>query len=99
MDDVIDEVTLTQRVIIKGRVQGVGFRSWVCNHARKLGLTGFVRNRSNGDVEAIFHGPQERVEKMIRDCWDGPLISRVTAVEAERYNGTVGPEFLQAKTV
>ena len=50
------------RVTIKGRVQGVGFRYWICGEARRLGLRGWVRNRPDGAVEALFAGPGARVE-------------------------------------
>jgi acylphosphatase len=68
-------------VQIKGRVQGVGFRAWVEDEASVRGLTGWVRNRANGDVEAVFAGPRSDVEAMIAACHSGPRAARVTAVE------------------
>lgn len=69
------------RVRISGRVQGVWFRAWTEHRARELGLAGWVRNRSDGSVEALFSGPAETVNAMIESCRDGPPAARVTAVE------------------
>ena len=62
----------TVRVRIKGRVQGVGYRAWVETTAFALGLRGWVRNRFDGSVEAVFQGPPEKVAKMLRHCEEGP---------------------------
>ena len=71
------------RVTIKGRVQGVGFRYWTCGEARRLGLRGWVRNRPDGAVEALFVGPGARVEDMLAACWRGPNFARITAVDVQ----------------
>jgi acylphosphatase len=71
------------RVTIKGRVQGVGFRAWTEMEASARGISGWVRNRSNGDVEALFAGPEEAVEALCAACWRGPPQARVTEVDAE----------------
>ena len=71
------------RVIIKGRVQGVGFRYWTCGEARRLGLRGWVRNRPDGAVEALFVGPGARVEDMLAACWRGPNFACITAVDVQ----------------
>jgi acylphosphatase len=60
------------RVRILGRVQGVGFRYATSEQARRLGLVGWVRNLDSGAVEAVFEGPREAVEAMLRWCTDGP---------------------------
>jgi acylphosphatase len=85
-----------RRVSIKGRVQGVGFRAWVEHMALRRGLEGWVRNRRDGSVEAVFAGPAETVAAVIEACRDGPGGSRVDAVDAfpagpedvgQRYSG------------
>jgi acylphosphatase len=71
------------RVTIKGRVQGVGYRAWTEMEASARGVSGWVRNRWNGDVEALFAGPEEAVEALCAACWRGPPSARVTGVDAE----------------
>lgn len=66
---------------IHGRVQGVWFRAWTEREAERLGLRGWVRNRRNGTVEALFAGPAEAVAEMLRLCHEGPPQARVTGVE------------------
>lgn len=74
---------IARHVMIEGRVQGVGYRAWTAHNAAKRGLTGWVRNRTDGSVEAVFQGEAETVEAMIAACWDGPLVSKVTTVKVE----------------
>ena len=69
------------QVIIRGRVQGVGFRAWTEVTALELGVGGWVRNRRDGSVEALFAGSQEAVRTMIDLCRDGPPGARVDAVD------------------
>lgn len=69
------------RATISGRVQGVGYRAWVQREARAKGVRGWVRNRSNGEVEALFAGPPEAVEALCATCWRGPAHARVDKVE------------------
>jgi acylphosphatase len=80
-------------VIVRGRVQGVGFRYDAAVRARSLGLGGSVRNRSDGTVEAVFEGPRDRVESMLDWCRRGPAGARVDAVEAEYEPSTGESEF------
>jgi acylphosphatase len=68
------------RVRIEGRVQGVGFRYWTEDVAAELGLAGWVRNRRDGSVEALFVGPADDVREMLERCRDGPRGAHVTAV-------------------
>ena len=68
-------------VIVSGRVQGVYYRSYAVDEARELGIRGWVRNTSSGDVEAVFEGEQDAVEKMVDWCWRGSPPSRVDSVE------------------
>lgn len=66
---------------ISGLVQGVWFRGWVREEARGLGLTGWVRNCSDGSVAALFVGPEAAVGSMLALCHQGPPAARVVAVE------------------
>lgn len=71
-------------VVITGRVQGVGFRLWVEAEAVSRSLSGWVRNRRDGAVEAVFAGEPEAVAGMLEACWDGPdmsMVSNVTVTE------------------
>jgi acylphosphatase len=67
--------------MIRGRVQGVGYRAWIRHQARLRRLDGWARNRRDGSVEALFAGPPEVVSEMIALCRRGPASSRVEAVE------------------
>jgi acylphosphatase len=72
-------------VRISGRVQGVGFRDWTHRRAADLGLSGWVRNLASGEVEALFSGPRDAVDKMLAAARRGPQLARVddvTIVEA-----------------
>lgn len=68
------------RVIVTGRVQGVAFRDFVQREARSRGLTGWVRNRRDGSVEAVFAGEAVSVAEMAAVCRRGPPAARVTDV-------------------
>jgi acylphosphatase len=59
-------------VRLSGRVQGVGFRYWSADEARRQRVSGWVRNLDSGGVEAVFQGPRAAVEEMVRWCNDGP---------------------------
>jgi len=74
------------RVMIGGRVQGVGYRAWVEHQARAHRLEGWVRNRTDGSVEALFSGPQYIVADMVASCRRGPSSARVDAVAEEPVN-------------
>ena len=81
------------RVRISGRVQGVWFRAWTEQRATALGLDGWVRNRRDGDVEALFAGADEAVEAMVAECRNGPPDARVDAVSAEPDEAPDAPGF------
>jgi len=83
-------MTSIRHVIIRGRVQAVGFRIWVEDRAIMHDVEGWVRNRRDGTVEAVFAGPAAAVERMIETCRRGPPASHVEAVDAS--DG--GPELL-----
>jgi acylphosphatase len=72
------------RVRIRGRVQGVGFRAWLAGHARRLCVGGWVRNRRDGSVEAVFSGAPEDVEAMVALAREGPRYAEVEGVEVSR---------------
>ena len=71
------------QVVITGRVQGIGYRAWVEYQAVASGLEGWVRNRKDGSVEALFAGNAKVVADMVALCRHGPPSSRVTAVTSE----------------
>ena len=75
------------RVKVTGRVQGVGYRAWTAHVAPRAGLNGWVRNREDGSVEALFAGAPESVAAMLERCRRGPRASEVTAVEIEEEGG------------
>jgi acylphosphatase len=70
-----------RQVRIRGRVQGVGYRYWVEQQARAHALEGWVRNRQDGSVEALFSGPEDVVSNMVASCRRGPSSARVDAVD------------------
>ncbi len=72
-------------VIMEGRVQGVGFRAYVEREAKARSLKGWVRNRSDGSVEAVFCGEEEDVKSMIVACHRGPRMSLVRDVRSEQH--------------
>lgn len=77
----------TRRLRITGKVQGVGYRAWTAHRARKLGLVGWVRNLTDGSVEAVIQGPRETLAKMIAACHAGPPLARVTEVKSDDVAG------------
>jgi acylphosphatase len=76
-----DPAVRTVHIRVEGRVQGVGYRAFVERHARDLGLSGWVRNRHDGSVEAVLQGAPGMVEGMLKMCSAGPPASRVDRVE------------------
>ena len=68
-------------LVIRGRVQGVGYRWWARAEARRLGLDGWVRNRADGSVELVAAGPADRLAELEALCRRGPSSARVIAVE------------------
>jgi acylphosphatase len=69
-------------VFVSGKVQGVGFRDWTVGEARALQLTGWVRNRLDGRVEAVIEGPSASVATMLEKLKKGPRTANVTNVES-----------------
>ncbi|MCL6447631.1 MAG: acylphosphatase [Armatimonadetes bacterium] len=89
-----------KHVFISGRVQGVYFRKYAQEAALALGVTGWVRNRRDGRVEAVLEGKKEAVEKMVGWCRKGPPSSFVEHVEVheEKFQGEFS-DFRIAPTV
>ena len=83
----------TVRVRIEGGVQGVGYRYWTERVAAELRLTGSVRNRRDGSVEALFAGTADDVAQMLERCKDGPRSAHVTAVEVVEEGGDAPDAF------
>ena len=81
------------QVVIRGQVQGVGYRAWVEYQAKASGLEGWVRNRRDGSVEAVFAGRPKIVAEMVALCRHGPPAARVEAVLKE----TAGAEELELR--
>lgn len=81
-------------ILVTGFVQGVGYRKFVRHEARKLGLTGWVRNLEDGSVEALVVGAEEEITKLIDACKKGPFLAQVDNVHVEWEDaGETFPEF------
>lgn len=87
------------RIVIEGRVQGVGFRWWVGEWANARGLEGWVRNRREGTVEALFYGPEKTVRNMVEFCREGPPNARIRNVREYEDEPPDDPGFVQRATV
>jgi acylphosphatase len=85
-------------VVITGHVQGVGYRAWTEDEARRRGLTGWVRNRRDGSVEAVFSGDEAIVNDMLAACRDGPRSALVSAVNATDTTDPTGKGFRMLPT-
>jgi acylphosphatase len=86
-------MTVVRHVVVRGRVQGVGYRAWVEECALRLDLEGWVRNRRDGTVEAVFSGAENAVTEIIEACRRGPRGAAVEAVDV----GEGGAESLAAR--
>lgn len=73
---------IRRRVRVTGRVQGVNYRYYCRQQANSLGVAGWVTNRDDGSVEAVFEGPPAAVEAMIDWCRRGPALASVARIEA-----------------
>jgi len=74
-------VEIRRRVVVSGRVQGVGYRESCRRRAERLGVSGWVRNRADGSVEAVFEGPAESVDAAVEWCREGPRWAAVRSIE------------------
>jgi acylphosphatase len=81
------------RLIVRGRVQGVGFRAFVVQQARALGLSGWVRNRADGSVEVFAVG--DAVDALVAACARGPVGARVETVERHEADEALEAGFRQ----
>lgn len=78
-------------VNIQGRVQGVWFRAWTYENAKALGLRGWVKNCGDGSVAALFEGPDEAVEQMLKLCHEGPELAHVSKVDVTKIDISSNP--------
>ena len=92
-------MTEAWRILVQGRVQGVGYRAWTVRRARALGLAGWVRNRSDGAVEILAAGPPEALAALVAACRIGPPSSSVASVDHAPAASPEGQSFDQAATV
>lgn len=83
---------LQARLTITGRVQGVGYRDWAIHTGRRLGLTGWVRNRRDGAVEALIVGEEGAVGQMIEACRRGPPAARVQEIDVDPVDLDILPD-------
>ena len=92
-------MALQARLTITGYVQGVGYRDWTITTARRLGLSGWVRNRTDGAVEALIVGDDRPVGQMIDACRRGPAMAEVDNVDIEPVDLDILPQgFTQLPT-
>jgi acylphosphatase len=92
-------VALQARLTVTGRVQGVGYRDWTIRTAQRFGLSGWVRNRMDGSVEALVVGDDNAVGEMIEACRRGPRLAVVDAVDVEPVDLDILPDgFTQLPT-
>ena len=91
--------TVSVRLHIQGRVQGVWYRGWAVAEAEALGLAGWVRNRRDGSVEALISGPEPAVRAMIERCHRGPPAARVERIIEGVASESPGPGFRQLPTL
>ena len=89
---------IARRLVIRGRVQGVGFRFHIRAEAMRLGVAGWVRNRSDGTVEALVQGEQDAVDRMIAWARRGPSSARVSDVEVEEWTPAALEDFATRPT-
>jgi acylphosphatase len=90
---------VSMNIRVEGQVQGCGFRDWAVGQATDFGLRGWVRNRSDGTVEAVAFGPRTDVEAFITNCMKGPPAARVTAINVEAAATPEGAGFTRRATV
>lgn len=89
---------MQKRVVIKGRVQGVWYRNWTVDNATELGLKGWVRNRRDGSVEALFSGSPDAVQEMEQRCRRGPPDAAVTGIDVFLSDEDPGTGFQRKQT-
>jgi acylphosphatase len=90
---------IAARVVVSGHVQGVWYRGWTVDEATRRGLDGWVRNRSDGTVEAVIAGPAAMVADMVEACRTGPPAALVSDVKSEAADDPGASGFSQLPTV
>lgn len=86
------------RLVIEGRVQGVGYRWWAVQAAAALGLAGWVRNRADGSVEILAIGDEEAIARLATACREGPSHAEVRSVRTSAANDDGSVDFAQRET-
>lgn len=89
---------VARRLTITGRVQGVWYRAWTVETAQSLGRCGWVRNRTDGSVEALIEGDENAVAQFVRLAHDGPPAARVDRVDAKPAAVSGHQDFLKRST-
>lgn len=89
----------TKRVVIEGRVVGVGYRDWMVAEAEAIGVSGWVRNRADSAVEALVHGPAAAVDELLRACRRGPRGAVVRSIEELLTDDEAEPGFYRRPTL
>ena len=89
----------TVRIVIQGRVQGVWFRGWALGQAQRLNIRGWIRNRRDGTVEALFSGPAVEVDEMVNACRQGPPAAHVASLAEHPCDPPDGEGFQALPTV
>ncbi len=84
-----------RRLLITGRVQGVGYRDWMVAQAQAAGVHGWVRNQPDGGVEALVYGEASAVQQLLRACRRGPRHAAVSQVEESWAEPPDGPGFFR----
>ena len=95
----MSEPATSVRLRIRGRVQGVWYRGWAVAQAQELGLSGWVRNRQDGSVEALVAGPETSVRAMVERCRRGPPGARVDTLDEEPVEDVTSSGFRQLPTI
>jgi acylphosphatase len=88
-----------KRLIIAGQVHGVGYRDWLIERAEAAGLSGWVRNRRDGSVEALIAGETAAVEELVRMCRRGPRMAVVSSIDEEFAEAPSQPGFCRLPTL
>ena len=87
-----------KRLVITGRVQGVGFRHWITKRAQSMCVSGWVRNRADGTIEVLVDGPADAVEELLRGCRLGPRGAEVRSIEETMGEPAEAPGFVMRTT-
>ena len=77
---------IKKHLVISGKVQGVGFRYWMQNLAVNNNISGWVKNKSSGDVEALIIGQKKEVQKLIKQCKIGPSLATIQNIQINDYD-------------